>query len=56
MLLSLSNKKRRICRHPYDPYVIVILKMSNLKNSVKFRNRDVKNGDFQRFLTDFGAY
>jgi hypothetical protein len=49
-------KKRKICRHPYDPYVVVRLKMSKLKNSVKFRNRDMKNGDFQRFLTDFGAF
>ena len=46
-------KKRKICRHPY---VVVRLKMSKLKNSVKFRNRDMKNGDFQRFLTDFGAF
>ena len=35
---------------------LMILKSGVKKRSVKFRNRDVKNGDFQRFLTDFGAF
>ena len=26
------------------------------KNSVKFRKSYVKNGEIQRFLTDFGAF